>query len=119
MEKYMHERTDEKILKMHCLGNIDRNLKVVAKKCGIESRLCYHMGRHTYATQACVSQGVPIETLCKMMGHRSIQTTQIYAKITNQKVNEDMIILSSRIENKYELPKDDIPEDFARNQYYL
>jgi integrase len=76
------------------------------------------MGRHTYATQVCLSQGVPIETLSKMMGHKSIQTTQIYAKITNQKVNEDMKILSDRIENKYELPKDDVPEDFARNQYY-
>lgn len=118
MEKYKHERTDDKIFKMTCLATIDRNLKTVAQKCGIESRLCYHMGRHTYATQVCISQGVPIETLCKMMGHRSVQTTQIYAKITNQKVNEDMKLLSSRIENRYELPKDDVPEDFGRNQYY-
>lgn len=53
-----------------------------------------------------------------MMGHRSVQTTQIYAKITNQKVNEDMKILSNRIENRYELPKDDVPKDFGKNQYY-
>lgn len=118
IEKYKHERTDDKIFKMTCLATIDRNLKTVAQKCGIESRLCYHMGRHTYATQVCISQGVPIETLCKMMGHRSVQTTQIYAKITNQKVNEDMKILSSRIENRYELPKDDVPEDYGKNQYY-
>ncbi|KAA6322663.1 Tyrosine recombinase XerC [termite gut metagenome] len=76
------------------------------------------MGSSLYAaTQACLSQGVPIETLSKMMGHKSIQTTQIYAKITNQKVNEDMKILSNRIENKYELPKDDVPE-FTNNQYF-
>lgn len=118
MEKYKHERTDDKIFKLKTLKTIDENLKTIAQKCGIESRLCYHMGRHTYATQVCISQGVPIETLCKMMGHRSVQTTQIYAKITNQKVNEDMRILSSRIENRYELPKDDVPEDFGRNQYY-
>lgn len=118
MEKYKHERTDDKIFKLKTLKTIDENLKTIAKKCGIESRLCYHMGRHTYATQVCISQGVPIETLCKMMGHRSVQTTQIYAKITNQKVNEDMKILSSHIENRYELPKDDVPEDFGRNQYY-
>lgn len=118
IEKYKHERTDDKIFKMTCLATIDRNLKTVAQKCGIESRLCYHMGRHTYAAQVCISQGIPIETLCKMMGHRSVQTTQIYAKITNQKVNEDMKLLSSRIENRYELPKDDVPEDFGRNQYY-
>lgn len=118
MEKYKHERTDDKIFKLKTLKTIDENLKTIAQKCGIESRLCYHMGRHTYATQVCISQGVPIETLCKMMGHRSVQTTQIYAKITNQKVNEDMKLLSSRIENRYELPKDDVPEDYGRNQYY-
>ena len=118
MGKYKHERTDDKIFKLNTLKTIDENLKTIAKKCGIESRLCYHMGRHTYATQVCISQGVPIETLCKMMGHRPVQTTQIYAKITNQKVNEDMKILSNRIENRYELPKDDIPEEFSRNQYY-
>jgi len=118
MEKYRHERTDDKIFKLKTLKTIDENLKIIAQKCGIESRLCYHMGRHTYATQVCISQGVPIETLCKMMGHRSVQTTQIYAKITNQKVNEDMKILSNRIENRYELPKDDVPEEFGRNQYY-
>jgi site-specific recombinase XerD len=117
MEKYRHERTDDRIFQMRCIGTIDRNLKEVAKRCGIESRLTYHQSRHTYATQVCISQGVPIETLCKMMGHRSVKTTQIYAKITNQKVNEDMKILSSRIENKYELPKEDIPE-FTNNQYF-
>ena len=52
------------------------------------------------------------------MRHHSVKTTQIYAKITNQKENEDMKILSSRIENWYELPKDDVPEDFGKNQYY-
>ncbi|GHU13871.1 tyrosine recombinase [Betaproteobacteria bacterium] len=118
MEKYQHERTNEKIFRMISLGNIDLQLKRIARKCGIERNLCYHQSRHTYATQVCLSQGVPIETLCKMMGHRSIKTTQHYAKITNQKVNEDMKLLSSRIENKYELPKDDIPE-FKHNQYYV
>lgn len=53
-----------------------------------------------------------------MMRHHSVKTTQIYAKITNQKENEDMKILSSRIENCYELPKDDVPEDFGKNQCY-
>jgi ribosomal protein L22 len=53
-----------------------------------------------------------------MMGHDSVHTTQIYAKITNQKVNEDMKILSNRIESKYSMPKDDVPKDFARNQFY-
>ena len=50
MEKYKHERTDDKIFKLKTLKTIDENLKIIAQKCGIESRLCYHMGRHTYAT---------------------------------------------------------------------
>jgi site-specific recombinase XerD len=118
MEKYGNERTGDKIFRMITLNNMGNHLKIIAKKCGIETNLTFHMARHTYATQVCLSQGVPIETLCKMMGHRSIQTTQIYAKITSQKVNEDMKLLSGKIENKYELPKDDVPEDFKKNQYY-
>lgn len=50
IEKYKHERTNNKILKL-------KTLKTIAQKCGIESRLCYHIGRHTYATQVCISQG--------------------------------------------------------------
>lgn len=71
-----------------------------------------------YAIQVCISQSVSIEKLCKMMGCRSVQITRICAKITNQKVNEDMKILSNHIENRYELPKDGVPKDFDRNQYY-
>src|SRR5574344_2210540 len=117
IEKYKGIAKNGKLLPMLSCGRLNKNLKVIAKLCNIERRLIYHMSRHTYATQVCISQGVPIETLSKMMGHRSITTTQLYAKITNQKVNEDMKILSNRIENKYELPKDDIPE-FTNNQYF-
>ncbi|MFV0581174.1 MAG: hypothetical protein ACK5N4_03935 [Parabacteroides gordonii] len=55
-------------------------------------------------------------TILGIMRHTRITTTQLYAQITNQKVNGDMKVLSNRIENKYELPKDDIPE-FTYNQY--
>lgn len=83
----------------------------------LASPCIFHCRRHTYATQTCISQGVPIETLSKLMGHRSIQTTQIYAKITNQKVNEDMKKLFFRIKGSYLLPDDEIPK-FAHNQFY-
>lgn len=101
-----------------CNPKMNSYLKEIADFCGIEKEITTHIVRHTYATQVCISQDVPIGILCKMMGHRSVQTTQIYAKITNQKVNEDMKILSNRIENRYELPKDDVPKDFGKNQYY-
>lgn len=57
----------------------------------------FHTARHTYATTVCLSNDVPIETLSKMLGHRSIRTTQIYAKITAEKVSRDMEKLSKQI----------------------
>lgn len=58
-----------------------------------------HLSRHSYATTICLSNGVPIETLSKMMGHTSIRSTQIYAKITAEKVSNDMERLSKQIES--------------------
>lgn len=60
--------------------------------------ITFHVARHTYATTVCLSNDVPIETLSKMLGHRSIRTTQIYAKITAEKVSRDMEKLAQRIE---------------------
>ena len=60
--------------------------------------LDFRLARHNYATTICLSNDVPIETLSKMLGHRSIRTTQIYAKITAEKVSRDMEKLSQRIE---------------------
>ena len=69
----------------------------------------FHMARHTYATEICLSNGVPIETISKMMGHSKIRTTQIYAEITNQKVRKDFCKLSEYTKGKYALPEDNMP----------
>lgn len=61
--------------------------------------ITFHQSRHSYATTICLSNGVPIETLSKMMGHTSIRSTQIYAKITAEKVSNDMERLSKQIES--------------------
>ena len=60
---------------------MNRQLKVIAKMCGIERRIVFHAGRHTYATEITLSHGVPLETVSKMLGHAEITTTQIYAKV--------------------------------------
>lgn len=83
----------------------------------LASPCIFHMARHTYATQTCISQGVPIETLSKLMGHRSIQTTQIYAKITNQKVNEDMKKLFNKVSGKYQVIESDITAEIAHKKF--
>jgi site-specific recombinase XerD len=61
------------------------------------------MSRHSFATSICLSQGIPIESLSRMMGHLSIKTTQIYAEVTRTKINEDMTNLAKQIEGKYQL----------------
>ncbi len=66
-------------------------------------RLSFHMARHTFATTVTLTNGVPIETVSKLLGHRSIRTTQIYAKVINEKLAEDMTDLATRIDGKFEL----------------
>ena len=64
-------------------------LSIVGKACGIKQRLSYHMARHTFGTM-CLSAGIPIESIAKMMGHASIASTQIYAQVTDCKISKDM-----------------------------
>ncbi|KAA6348347.1 hypothetical protein EZS27_004237 [termite gut metagenome] len=93
------------VFKLRTLENTDIQLKKIAQAAGIDKRLTFHMSRHSFATTICLSQGVPIETLSQMLGHQDITTTQIYAKVTRTKINEDMTHLAKRIEGKYELAK--------------
>jgi site-specific recombinase XerD len=65
-------------------------LKEIADACGICKNLTYHIARHTFATTVTLSNGVPIETVSKMLGHRNLKTTQHYAKILDKKISEDM-----------------------------
>ena len=63
----------------------------------IKTWLTYHVSRHTFGTLLTISQGVPIETVSRMMGHTNIKTTQIYAKITKEKISQDMEALSHKL----------------------
>ena len=80
---------------MTCLYGI----RSVAKRCGITKHITWHQSRHTAATTVFLSNGVPIETVSSMLGHKSIKTTQIYAKITKEKLNQDMENLTARLNN--------------------
>lgn len=73
-------------------------LKEVALICGIKKNLTFHMARHTFATTITLSNGVPIETVSKLLGHTKITTTQIYAKVIEKKVSEDMDALRSLLQ---------------------
>jgi site-specific recombinase XerD len=72
-------------------------LKEIANLCGISKTLTFHIARHTFATTVTLSNKVPIETVSKMLGHRSLKQTMIYAKILDVKISEDMKGLRERL----------------------
>lgn len=87
-----------KLLPIASNQKVNSYLKEIADCCGIKKKLTFHMARHTFATTITLSNGVPIESVSKMMGHTKIQTTQIYAKVLDEKVSNDM----SRLWDKFE-----------------
>ncbi|MEM8927063.1 MAG: site-specific integrase [Bacteroidota bacterium] len=76
------------------------HLKEIAKRSGIKKNLTHHLVRHTFATTITLSNGVPIESVSRMLGHRSLKTTQIYAKVVDRKLREDMDGLQERLDGK-------------------
>jgi site-specific recombinase XerD len=71
-------------------------LKEIGDLCDISKEITFHMARHTFATSVTLSNGVPIETVSKMLGHKNLHTTQHYAKVLDKKVSEDMQILKDK-----------------------
>ena len=76
---------------------LNMSLRHVARHAGLSFNPTIHMARHTFATTVTLSQGVPLETVSKMLGHKRITTTQIYARITNDKIGRDMAALSEKL----------------------
>ena len=97
MEKYRGLCADGRIFPVPCYSDCRGILLRVAKRCGITKHLTWHMSRHTMATEICLTNGVPIETVSSILGHKNIKTTQICAKITKEKLNKDMDKLSLQL----------------------
>jgi len=98
IEKYENlESPTGKLLPVYTNQKTNSYLKEIADSCGIKKNLTFHMARHTFATTVTLSNGVPIESVSKMLGHRSLKTTQHYAKILDEKLSEDMNLLKARI----------------------
>ena len=98
IEKYKGYSRDNRLFPVPSNASCNTILKKIGKECGIKTRLTYHLASHTMATTITLSQGVSIETVSKMLGHTNIKTTQIYAKITKEKISQDMEILSRKLE---------------------
>ena len=95
--KYSHKTyRDGKLFPILTNQKTNSYLKEIADLCGIKKKLTFHLARHTFATMS-LSKGVPIESVSKMLGHTNIRTTQIYARITNKKIEHDMEQLSEKL----------------------
>lgn len=99
IEKYRGTGKDGKIFDVPLYTTCLYGIRQVAKRCGITKHFGWHSSRHSAATTVLLSNGVPIETVSSILGHKNITTTQVYAKITKEKVNRDMENLSMNLAN--------------------
>lgn len=100
LKKYEGKLPEGQLLPVISNQKTNDYLKEIAAITGIEKHLTFHTARHTFATTVCLTNGVPLESLQKMLGHKSIRTTQIYAKIVDVKLSEDMHNLEERLKEK-------------------
>ena len=101
IDKYRDTTSDGKLLPMYGNSELNKGLKSLATVCGIDRKLTFHMARHTYATEITLSHGVPMETVSRMLGHSRIDTTQIYAQVTDNKIDTDTQSLDERIAERF------------------
>ena len=97
LKKYEGKYLDGQLMPIITNQKLNCYLKEIADICGIEKNLTFHLARHTFATTMTLGKGVPIESVSKMLGHTNIQTTQIYARITNEKISHDMENLAKNL----------------------
>ena len=90
----------EKLLPLLSNQLTNKYLKEIAKACGVHKHITFHVARHTFATTVMLSNGVPIETVSKLLGHTNLTTTQIYARVIETKISEDMDDLLERFKTK-------------------
>lgn len=96
LQKYQ-DPVSEFLLPVYSNQKTNSYLKEIANQCKIQKKLSFHVARHTFATTITLSNGVPIETVPKLLGHSKLSTTQIYARVIDQKIGEDMDLLQSKL----------------------
>ena len=90
LDAYEYRRKEEYIFKVPPNQKMNYMLKDIATEAGVTKNLTTHLARHTFATTITLLKGISIETVSKMLGHTKISTTQIYSKVTIQKISNDM-----------------------------
>ena len=95
-ENHPQCNNEDKLLPILSNQKMNAYLKEIAGVCEIEKELTFHIARHTFATTVTLTNGVPIESVSKMLGHKNLRTTQHYAKVLDRKVSDDMKILKDK-----------------------
>lgn len=107
-EDHPQSCNQDKLLPILTNQKMNAYLKEIAGVCEIEKELTFHIARHTFATTVTLTNGVPIESVSKMLGHKNLRTTQHYAKVLDKKVSEDMKILKDKFSMVPVLPEQKI-----------
>ena len=102
-EDYPKISNKENLLPVLTNQKMNSYLKELGDICNINKNITMHIARHTFATSVTLGNGVPIETVSKILGHTSLKTTQIYAKVLDKKISEDMDLLQAKLGNLYNL----------------
>ena len=101
LEKYRGTAPSPLAFDMPKLSSINCSLRRITKQCGISRHITFHCARHTFATTLCLSQGIPLSTVSKMLGHKQITTTQIYAQTTPIMIEDAIDRVESRLGGKF------------------
>ncbi|WP_261376477.1 site-specific integrase [Gillisia sp. Hel_I_86] len=97
LNKYSASNNSEFLLPIFSNQKTNKYLKDIASQCGIHKKLSFHVARHTFAMTVTLSNGVPIETVSKLLGHTKLTTTQIYARVIDTKISSDIDILRKKL----------------------
>ncbi len=110
IEKYKghHKKQEGRVFPKMSNQKLNAYLKEIADVCEISKNLTFHVARHTFATTVTLSNGVPISTVSKLLGHSKIATTQIYARVLEHKVSSDMDNLKLKLKSKENSEKKEI-----------
>lgn len=97
LEKHADHSSKGRLLDIPSNQKVNDYLKEIAAMCGIDKPLTFHIARHTFATTVTLENGVALETVQKMLGHKTIRTTQIYARMTKKRIGTDMAALADKL----------------------
>ena len=101
LKKYGRRKSQNTpIFRIGCYNYLNVKLKEVSQKCGISKNISFHTARHTFATMA-LNNGMSIESLSQILGHSSIQTTQIYAKFTLTRLDKDFSVFKDNVKDAF------------------